>query len=387
MKLLKRTWADIDLDALAHNYKTIKNHIPSDTKFLGVMKADAYGHGAVPMSHALVQLGASYLAVSNLEEALQIRRGGIRAPILILGYTPPMYAENMVYMDMTQEVHSLEYAKRLNDALQGTNFILNVHLKLDTGMTRIGFTAYDNEESLQGMLEAAKLPHLHVEGAFTHFCVADSKDPADEAFTRLQYSRFCSALSFLDSQGIQPELRHCCNSGATLLYPEYAMDMVRPGIVTYGVHPSADTVDILDLQPVMCLSTTVSQIREIPAGVSVSYGRTYTTPSDRRLAVLSIGYADGLTRRLSGNISFLIRGRYAPVVGRICMDLCMVDVTDIPDVQVGDVVTVIGVGMPCENMAEKLDTIAYEVLCGINKRIPRIYLQDGKASEILQYIV
>ena len=387
MKLLKRTWADIDLDALAHNYNTIKTHIPSDTKFLGVMKADAYGHGAVPMSHALVQLGASYLAVSNLEEALQIRRGGIRAPILILGYTPPMYAENMVYMDMTQEVHSLEYAKRLDDALHGTNFILNVHLKLDTGMTRIGFTAYDNEASLRGMLEAAKLPHLHVEGAFTHFCVADSKDPADEAFTRLQYSRFCGALSFLDAQGIQPELRHCCNSGATLLYPEYAMDMVRPGIVTYGVHPSADTVDILDLQPVMRLSTTVSQIRDIPAGVAVSYGRTYTTPSDRRLAVLSIGYADGLTRRLSGNISFLIRGRYAPVVGRICMDLCMVDVTDIPDVQVGDVVTVIGAGMPCENMAEKLDTIAYEVLCGINKRIPRIYLQDGKPSEILQYIV
>ena len=387
MKLLKRTWADIDLDALARNYSAIKSHIPVGTRFMGVMKADAYGHGAVPVSHALVELGAEYLAVSNLEEAVQLRRGGIRAPILILGYTPPMYAENMIYLDLTQEVHSLEYAAELNDMLNGTNFILNVHLKLDTGMTRIGFTAYDDEGALEEMAAAAKLPHLHVEGAFTHFCSADSRAAADEAFTRLQYSRFCSALEWLDHRGIRPELRHCCNSGATLLYPEYAMDLVRPGIVTYGVNPSADTEGILDLQPVLRLSTTVSQLRDVPTGIDVSYGRIYTTDSPHRLAVLSIGYADGLNRRLSGKAAFLIRGQAAPVVGRICMDLCMVDVTHIPDVRVGDEVAVIGEGMPCETMADQLDTIAYEVLCGINKRIPRIYLQNGKASEILQYIV
>ncbi len=387
MKLLKRTWADIDLDALGRNYAAIKSHIPAGTRFMGVMKADAYGHGAVPVSHALVELGAEYLAVSNLEEAVQLRRGGIRAPILILGYTPPMYAENMIYLDLTQEVHSLEYAMELNDMLNGTNFILNVHLKLDTGMTRIGFTAYGNEASLEEMAAAAKLPHLHVEGAFTHFCTADSREAEDAAFTRLQYSRFCAALDWLQMHGIHPELRHCCNSGATLLYPEYAMDLVRPGIITYGVNPSADTEGILDLQPVLRLSTTVSQLREVPAGTDVSYGRTYTTDGPQRLAVLSIGYADGLNRRLSGKASFLVRGRKAPVVGRICMDLCMVDVTEIPDVQVGDEVTVIGAELPCASMAGQLDTIAYEVLCGINKRIPRIYLQNGKASEILQYIV
>ena len=386
MKLLKRTWADIDLDALAHNYRAIKAHIPNGCRFLGVMKADAYGHGAVPVSHALVELGAEYLAVSNLEEAVQLRRGGIRAPILILGYTPPMYAENMVYLDMTQEVHSLEYAKELNDTLNGTNFILNVHLKLDTGMTRIGFTAYD-EGALCEMVQASRLTHLQVEGAFTHFCSADSRSEEDAAYTKQQYDRFCAALAALEGHGIKPELRHCCNSGATLLYPEYAMDLVRPGIITYGVNPSADTDGILDLQPVLRLYTTVSQIRDVPAGVDVSYGRTYTTPSPRRLAVLAIGYADGLSRRLSGQASFLIRGKKAPVVGRICMDLCMLDVTDIPDVQVGDEVTVIGTGMPCESMADQLDTISYEILCGINKRIPRIYLQNGKASEILQYIV
>jgi len=387
MKLLKRTWADIDLDALAHNYNAIKGHIPSGCRFLGVMKADAYGHGAVPVSHALVALGADYLAVSNLEEAVQLRRGGIRAPILILGYTPPMYAENMIYLDLTQEVHSLEYANQLNETLNGTNFILNVHLKLDTGMTRIGFTAYDNEAAFLDMIEAARLPHLHVEGAFTHFCAADSRTEDDAAYTKLQYRRFENALVALDEQGIRPEIRHCCNSGATLLYPEFAMDMVRPGVMTYGIHPSADTTGILDLKPLLSLYTTISQIRDIPAGTDVSYGRTYTTPTDRRLAVLSVGYADGLSRGLSGRAQFLVRGKKAPVVGRICMDLCMVDVTDIPDAQVGDEVTIIGAALPCEILADQLQTIPYEILCGINKRIPRIYLQNGKASEILQYIV
>ena len=275
MKLLKRTWADVSLDALAHNYHAIRGHIPAGCKFLGVMKADAYGHGAVPLSHALVDLGAEYLAVSNLEEAVQIRRGGIRAPILILGYTPAMYAENMIYLDLTQEVHSLAYARELNDALSGTNFILNVHLKLDTGMTRIGFTAYGDEAALSEMVAAAKLPHLHVEGAFMHFSVADSRAEEDVAFTHLQYQRFVAALSYLQSAGIELEVRHCCNSGATLLYPEYAMDMVRPGIMTYGLCPSPDTAGILDLEPVLRLYTTVSQIRTFPAGVDVSYGHLY----------------------------------------------------------------------------------------------------------------
>lgn len=386
MKLLKRTWADVDLDALAHNYQAIRAHIPQNCRFMGVMKADAYGHGAVPMSHALVDLGAEYLAVSNLEEAVQIRRGGLRTPILILGYTPPMYAENMIYLDLVQEVHSLEYAQALNDVLEGTNFILNVHLKLDTGMTRFGFSAGE-PEGLEELIQAAKLPHLHVEGVFTHFSSADSLQPEDVAYTRAQYDRFAQGLEALNAEGICPEIRHCCNSGGTILYPEYAMDMVRPGIATYGIVPSAEAVGVLDLQPVMNVYTTVSQLRNVPAGTAVSYGRTYTTAEPRTLAVLAMGYADGLSRQLSGRAVFLIHGKPAPVVGRICMDLCMVDVTDIPEVRVGDEVTVIGTGLPCEEMAGRLDTIPYEILCGINKRIPRIYLQNGRASEILQYIV
>ncbi len=392
MKTLKRTWAEVSLDNLEHNYRAIKNHIPEGCRFLGVMKADAYGHGAVPLSHALCELGAEYLAVSNLEEAIQLRRGGVRAPMLILGYTPASFADTMVFMDITQEVHSLEYAKELDTALAGTNYILNVHLKLDTGMTRIGFFAYDHERTLPELLEVCGLPHLHVEGVFTHFCVADSKAPEDEAFTRTQYARFTAMLDALAAHGIRPELRHCASSGATILYPELALDMVRPGIATYGHAPSEDAEGILDLRPLMTVRTTVAQLREIPAGTSISYGRTYTAERDMRVAVLPIGYADGLLRGLSGKVSFRIRGKMARSVGRICMDMCMVDVSEIPGIRVGDEAALFGYDtdgtlLPCERIAQQAGTISYEILCGISKRIPRIYMQDGREQEILQYIV
>ena len=386
MKLLKRTWANIDIDALEHNYKTIRAHVGTGSKFLGVMKADAYGHGAVPVSHALADLGAEYLAVSNLEEAVQLRRGGIHLPILILGYTPASYAENMIYLDLTQEVHSLEYALELDEALRGTNFVLNVHLKLDTGMTRIGFDTKTQEE-LDRIVTASRLSHLKVEGAFMHFCVADSTDEDDIVFTRAQYDRFVSALAYLKASGVEPELRHCCNSGATILHPEYAMDMIRPGVITYGVNPSQDAAGRLDLKPMLSLHTTIAQIREVPADTDISYGRTYRTDRMRRIAVLTIGYADGLQRRLSGRASFLLHGVRVPVVGRICMDMCMVDVTDVPQAKVDDEVLIIGERNSCDDMAEQLDTIPYEILCGINKRIPRIYKHNQKTSEILQYIV
>ena len=389
MKLLRRTWADIDLDNLAHNYGLIRQNVPADTKFLGVMKADAYGHGAVPVSHKLVELGAEYLAVSNLEEAVQIRRGEVRAPILILGYTPASYAEMMVFMDISQEVHSLKYARELDACLSNTNYILNIHLKFDTGMTRLGFCVDDTLE--EKLAELKTLQHLHVEGAFTHFSSADSLAESDVAYTKAQFRLFEEALACMDAMGIRPEIRHCCNSGAAILHPEFAMDMIRPGILVYGVHPSRDTVGKLDLRPVMTLRSTVAQIREIPAGSQVSYGRTFTAQQDFRMAVVPVGYADGLSRGLSGKGSFLLRGKEVPVVGRICMDMCMVDITHVPEAQVGDTVTIFGTDgdqtLTCDEIARQTGTIAYEVLCGVNKRIPRIYLSGGKESEVLQYIV
>ena len=392
MKTLKRTWADISLDNLEYNYRSIRAHLPSGTRFLGVMKADAYGHGAVPVSRALADLGAEYLAVSNLEEAVQIRRGEVRLPILILGYTPAEFAANMIFLDITQEVHSLAYAQELNEALAGTNYILNVHLKLDTGMTRIGFFAYDNDRTLDELKQVAALTHLHIEGVFMHFCVSDSKKPEDVAFTKLQHERFVNMLDLMKSKGIEPEIRHCCNSGATILRPEYAMDMIRPGVATYGFHPSPDTVGEIDLRPMMSLHTSIAQIRTIAAGKSISYGRTYTTPEDKLVAVLPIGYADGLSRLLSNRVTFRICGKEAPVVGRICMDMCMVDISDIPEAKVGTTATLFGYDedgtlLPCERIADMLGTINYEIVCDVNKRVPRFYYKDGKQVGILQYIV
>lgn len=392
MKTLKRTWADISLDNLEYNYRSIRAHLPSATRFLGVMKADAYGHGAVPVSRALADLGAEYLAVSNLEEAVQIRRGEVRLPILILGYTPPEYAANMIFLDITQEVHSLAYAQELNEALAGTNYILNVHLKLDTGMTRIGFFAYDNDRTLDELKQAAALPHLHIEGVFMHFCVADSRAEEDVSFTKLQYKRFMDMLSAMEGAGIRPEIRHCCNSGAAILYPEFALDMVRPGIITYGNAPSEELEGAISLRPMMSLHSMIAQVRTVPAGTDISYGRLYKTVHDTRVAVLPIGYADGLSRLLTGKASFYLQGKLVPVIGRICMDMCMLDVSEVPDAKPGDIVTIFGYDddgtlVPCERLAAAQGTINYELLCQISKRIPRICHRGAETSQILQYIV
>ena len=323
MDYLKRTWADISLDNLNHNYQQLRAKIPSGCRLLGVVKADAYGHGAVPISRHLCELGAEFLAVSNLEEAMQLRRGGIRRPILILGYTPPAYARDLVAMGLRQEVHSLEYARALHEELKGSERRLKVHIKLDTGMSRLGFFAHDHPK--------------------------------------------------------------------TILYPEYALDMVRPGIATYGVLPSEDLRGMIDLRPVMSLRSTIFQIRDFEPNITISYGRTYTTEDPARIAVVGIGYADGFPRSLSSNVSFLLHGRRVPQVGRICMDMCMVDITRVPEAKVGDVVTVFGEdggdSIELTSLANRLGTIPYELMCGINKRIPRIYLNGEDETEVLQYIV
>ena len=392
MKTLKRTWAEISLDNLEHNYRALRARTPQGCKFLGVIKADAYGHGAVPVSGTLSELGCEYLAVSNLEEAVQLRRGGIRTPILILGYTPPEYADTMVFMDLTQEIHSLDYARALEERLRGTNYILNVHLKLDTGMGRIGFLAYGEHSELPQLAAFSQLTHLRVEGVFTHFSAADSRREDDERYTALQYARFTSALAALDSYGIRPTLRHCANSAVTILHPEYSLDMVRGGIALYGCAPDVDCEGLLDLRPVMTLRTTIAQIRDVAAGTPISYGRTFTAPRDLRMAVLPIGYADGLSRGLSGKVSFRLRGQDVPVIGRICMDMCMVDITSVPDAKVGDELTLFGYDedgarVPVERLAQASGTISYEILCTLSKRIARLYYSGGRQSEILQYIV
>lgn len=391
MEFLQRTWAEVSLDDLAYNYHALRGHVPAGARFLGVVKADAYGHGAVPVSRHLTELGAEFLAVAMLDEAVQLRQAGLQLPILLLGYTPPQFAAYEAENGIRQEVGDLAYAQALSAQLSGTGLRLKIHLKLDTGMGRLGFTAYDRPETIQELGQIAQLPNLEIEGVFQHFCVADSHDPDCVSFTRLQYSRFTQMLEQMADLGIRPEIRHCCNSAATILYPEFAMDMIRPGISTYGFPPAPELEGDLPLRPLLSWRTSISQIKDFAADISVSYGRTWKTPAPRRIAVLPIGYADGLSRSLSGQVSFLCHGLAAPQVGRICMDMCMLDVTDIPGAQVGDTVTILGhdgdLGRPCADMALQLGTITYEVTCDIGKRVPRLYLQDGQQVSMLRYLV
>lgn len=391
MELLRRTWAEINLDHLEYNYRQLRSHVGGDCNYLGVVKADAYGHGAVQISHTLEELGADYLAVSNLEEAIQLRRAEIKLPVLLLGYTPSRYARELVEMGIRQEIHSVEYARNLNEQLRGTDLVLPVHFKIDTGMSRLGIPAQNTEKALEQLLTISKLRHLQPEGVFTHFPVADSLDPADQAYTRDQFAQFRQIWQGLEDAGVKGLLRHCSNSGATIQYPEYALDMVRPGIATYGLSPEPALAQRLPLKPLMTLRTTISQVRYFETGTYISYGRTYQTPAPSRVAVLPIGYADGLPRRLSNRVSFLLHGVQVPVVGRICMDMCMVDISQVEgNIQPGDEVVVFGPvpgANSCDALAAQLDTISYELACDINKRMTRIYMKQGKQTGILQYIV
>jgi len=376
MEGYRRTWAEISMEALEFNYRQLRAHVPAGTKFLGVVKADAYGHGAPAIARKLEELGADFFAVATLDEAMELRQNGISRPILILGWVPPQFALLEAEQEIRQEVGEISQARRLNAALEGSGKQLRIHLKLDTGTSRLGFFAYDRPETIEELAEIAAMPNLKIEGVFQHFCAADSHEEEPQAFTALQFERFCSMLQQMEAWGIRPEIRHCCNSAAAVIHPEYAMDMIRPGIVTYGYPPDPCMADDLELKPLLTLKTTVAQIRDYPADIAVSYGRTWKTSGPTKIATLTIGYADGLDRRLSSRVKFLLRGKPVQQVGRICMDMCMVDISNVPEAEVGDEVTVIGLESPvtCAEMAEMLQTIPYEITCGIGKRVPRYYL-------------
>lgn len=370
----RRTWAEIDLKNLEHNYHTLRAMLPRGCKLLTPVKADAYGHGAVPVAQRLEKLGVDYLAVACLDEGVELRRAGIKTPILILGYTDPRWAEELLENDLTQGVFNEETAVALSRAAVKAGKPLKVHLKADTGMTRLGLLCDDGD--LPATVETAArmhaLPGLDWEGVFTHFSHADGS----EEYTMLQFTRFLDLLKALEERGITFPIRHCAASAATLNYPCTYLDMVRPGIAFYGHYPdpSCEGLDGPGLMPLMTLKTRVLSVKEVPAGTAVSYGRTHTLDRDARLAVLGIGYADGLSRKCSDKLNVWIKGSLAPLVGRVCMDLCMIDVTDIPGVVPGDEAEVYGPHVPVEAAAELAGTIQYELLCNVSKRVPRIYI-------------
>ena len=374
---MKRTWAEVDFDKLAHNYHALRGLAPAGTKYLGLVKADAYGHGAVPVAKKLEELGADYLGVACLDEAIEVREAGVKTPILILGCTSSIYAAELVKYNITQACYDLEYAKELSAGAQKAGGIITVHIQCDTGMTRLGFMCHEDtmEKSASEIIEAVKLPGLKAEGIFTHFSDSDGS----EEYTMLQFGRFQDIIQRVRDLGYEFEIRHCANSAATLLYPATYLDMIRPGIVQFGHFPDAKMDHALcDLVPVLELKSRVATVRDVPANTPVSYGRTNTLTRPSRLAVIPVGYGDGFCRSFSNKLTVLINGKKLPIVGRICMDMCMVDVTDAPDVKEGDVAILYGSDgtndQPVEAGAEIMNTISYELLCVLTKRIPRIYL-------------
>ena len=376
--ILRRTWAEIDLDALEHNYREARRR--TGVKYLGVVKADAYGHGAVQIGRKLEQLGADYLAVSSLDEARELRRNGISMPVLILGHTPPEMVPQLIAYDITQTVSAKAKAEAYSAAAKECGGTLKVHIKVDTGMSRLGFLVRNDHfhRGVTAIADSCSLPNLEAEGIFTHFSSADEDGEEDEAYTREQFALFCRVLKALEEQGRTFPLRHCANSGALARYPEMYLDMVRPGIALYGVGADAKR---LGLQSVMKLKSCVSTIKVFDPQTEVSYGRTFRAQRRTRMGVLPIGYADGLFRGLSNRMAVQTEYGPAAVCGRICMDMTMVDLTDLPDVHVGDAVELFGTRQSVDALAEILGTIPYELTCAVSKRVPRLYMEGDQVVE------
>lgn len=389
MNMVKRTWAEISLNAIEHNYNVIRNKVADDTKVCCVIKADGYGHGAVELSQVYEKLGADFFAVSNIDEGIEIRKSGSKLPIVILGYTPVSEAENLAEYDISQAVFSLEYAKELSEKCVEENCICKMHIKVDSGMSRIGFMCQEfprDEYSIEEICEACCLPNLEVEGLFTHFCVSD-EDAEGREFTNKQYENFIHVRDSLKKRGVDISVVHCSNSGAIEDYPETCCDMVRAGIILYGLAPSSKLADRLDLVPAMTLKTVVAFVKEVQKGATISYGRTFTADRKMKIATVPIGYADGFIRQNAKDGYMMVNGKKAKIVGRICMDQTMLDVTDIEDVKTGDEVVVFGTGEngepTADSLAENTGTINYETVCLVGKRVPRIYIKDGKIENVM----
>lgn len=386
----RHAWAEIDLAALRENFAHVRQRAGA-LPLCAVVKADAYGHGAVRCARVLAEAGAAWLAVSCLAEGIQLRRAGLELPILILGYTGPEQAAALAGHRITQACFSWEYAAALSAAAAKAGVTVEVHLKADTGMGRIGFALRtDFDAAVAEMLAVCALPGLAVTGLFQHFAVADSVSAEDRAYTEQQHALFVRAYEALRDAGREPAVVHCDNSAGVMLHPDWpaglprARCLARPGIILYGCDPSSE-VRFGCFAPVMKLKTLVSMVKELQPGQSTSYGRCFTAETPTRVATLCAGYADGYPRLLSNGVGVVeLHGRPCRVLGRVCMDQLMVDVTGVPEVQAGDEAVLWGgtVGDSAESIAEKTGTIPYEVLCGVARRVPRVYLQQGEVIAV-----
>lgn len=384
---MNRTWAEIDLDALASNMRNIRQKTEKQAKVMAVVKADAYGHGVLEVSKTVLENGADCLAVACLSEALQLRREGFDVPILILGATSADEAEQIVANDISATVFSFESAKVLADEGEKQGKKAKVHIKVDTGMSRIGFVAGEREDAaISEIKKIASLPGIETEGIFSHFSTSDE---AEREYTERQLNIFTAFCDRLAEEGVKIPLRHIANSAAIMAYPEAHLDMVRAGIVLYGLYPSADMDrNALQLKPVMSLKSRIVMVKEKGAGWGVSYGKEYITDKETKIATIPIGYADGYTRNIAkeGKVE-LSDGTLAKIIGRICMDQCMIDVTNVNNISAGDEVILFGADkITADDIALWSNSINYEIVCLVSKRIPRIYIKGEDTVSTRNYI-
>lgn len=380
-------WAEIDLDNLVHNIREVRRITRDDTIIMAVVKADAYGHGAPIACKTFIENGAERLAVATLTEAVQLRRSGFDVPILILGYTPIYQFGEIVKFDVDPTIYTYEHAEELSKTASAQGQVVKIHVMLDTGLGRLGFLP--SEDSIRDIVEISQLPSVEIEGIFTHFAVADEKD---KKYTRNQFEKFMQMVDELEDRGVNIPIKHVSNSAAIIDLPEYNLDMIRPGIILYGLYPSSE-VDInrVVLKPALTLKAEISNLKTVPRGTGISYGLSFTTDRRSQIGTIPVGYAYGYRRALSNRAEVGIRGRRAPVVGRVCMDQCMVDLTDIDGVKIGDEVVLFGDGINntprIGEVAEWIGTIIDEILCSISRRVPRVYIKNGKIIEIIDHLM
>ncbi len=381
-----RLTAEIDLDAVRMNIKNIRKKTGDNIKMICVVKADAYGHGAVEISKTAIDSGADMLAVAVVDEAIELRRSGIDVPILILGYTAASRMKDIVSYGLTQTVYTFDMANELSKAAQESGKVAKLHIKIDTGMGRIGFR--HTGEDTDTIKKIVSLPGIEAEGIFTHFSTADE---ADKTFTYLQAERFKNIIAALKDDGIEFKFIHCANSAGIMDFDDMFFTAVRPGIIQYGLYPSDDVKKTdLALKPVMSLKSHISFIKTVSESTPIGYGRTYTAPEERIIATIPVGYADGYLRSMKNGGRVIINGAYAPITGRVCMDQFMVDVTDIKNINIGDEVVIMGekdgLEITADEIAHIMDTINYEVVCLVSRRVPRVYIENGKEKRIVSYI-
>lgn len=373
-----RVKADINLDAIAGNAEEIKKKLQPGVKLAAVIKADGYGHGAVPVAKTVYDT-ADWFAVSNIEEALELREAGIKKPILTLGYTAPLQLSEAIRNEITLTLCDRESAVEISEAAKTIGITAKVHIKVDTGMGRIGFPA--EESAAAGVAEAVKLPFVEATGIYTHFARADE---SEREATDVQYRKFMKFISALEAYDVKTLLRHAQNSAAILMYPEYQLDMVRLGISLYGMYPSDETIsEEITLSPAMEIKSHVAFVKTVPAGTGIGYNATYVTDRPRTIATVPVGYGDGYPRAMSNKGQVLIHGKRVPIVGRVCMDQMMIDVTEVPEVKRGDMVTLMGIEGQEQITAEEIGSLShsfhYEMVCNVGKRIPRVYYKNGEA--------